>query len=173
MLNSLYGKFATNPDTTSMIPYLDSENGIVKYKLGEPSTRDPVYTAVGSFITAYGRAQTVTTAQNVYDRFLYADTDSIHLIGTEVPENINVHDTKLGYWKHESTFTRGKFIRAKTYIEEINGKLNVKCAGMTDIIKQEITFDNFSIGFESTKKLKPKKVNGGVVLVDSPFTIKG
>lgn len=173
MLNSLYGKFATNPDTTSMIPYLDSENGIVKYKLGESSTRDPVYTAVGSFITAYGRAQTVTTAQNVYDRFLYADTDSIHLIGTNVPDNINVHDTKLGYWKHESTFTRGKFIRAKTYIEEIDGKLNVKCAGMTDIIKQEITFDNFSIGFESTKKLKPKKVNGGVVLVDSPFTIKG
>lgn len=173
MLNSLYGKFATNPDTTSMIPYLDSKDGIVKYKLGEPSTRDPVYTAVGSFITAYGRAKTVSTAQKVYKRFLYADTDSIHLIGTDVPDNINVHASKLGYWKHESTFTRAKFIRAKTYVEEIDGVLNVKCAGMTDIIKEEITFDNFCIGFESSKKLKPKKVKGGVVLIDSPFTIKG
>jgi hypothetical protein len=120
------------------------------------------------------------------------------LVGTEIPEAIKdvVDPDKLGYWKHESTFKRAKFIRQKTYVEDIYGKmvwneedqkmkfkecepeeatcteLNVKCAGMPDKIKQYVTFDNFEIGFKSFGKLLPKHVDGGVVLVDTEFTIK-
>lgn len=172
MLNSLYGKFATNPNVTQMIPYLEKNTGIVKYKLGAEEEREPVYTAMGSFITSYGRAKTISSAQQVYERFIYMDTDSIHLAGTEIPTNILIDDKKLGYWKHESTFQRGRFLRAKTYIEEIDGKLNVKCAGMTDKIKEDVTWENFHYGFESNKKLKPKKVAGGIVLVNTPFKLK-
>ena len=170
MLNSLYGKFGTNPDVTGMEPY--EENGIIKYRVGTEKKRDPVYTALACFVTAYGRKQTISSCQQVYDRYLYMDTDSMHLLGTEIPTNILVDDKKLGYWKHESTFQRARFLRAKTYIEDIDGELNVKCAGMTEKIKESVTWENFHYGFKSNEKLRPKKVTGGIVLVNTPFEIK-
>ena len=173
MLNSLYGKFGTNPDITGKVPYM-GEDGIVRLTLGEEELRDPVYVPLASFVTAWGRYTTITTAQRCFDNIIYCDTDSIHLTGTEVPEAIEhlVDSKKLGYWKHESTFQRAKFIRQKTYVEEIDGELNVKCAGMPDRIKELVTFDNFEVGFSSYGKLLPKRTQGGVVLVDTMFTIK-
>ena len=116
MLNNLYGKFAVNPHARQKIPFLD-ENGVVRYELDDPELRQPVYTAMGCFITAYSRDLTIRSAQKLYNRFIYADTDSLHLVGTELPEGIEVHKTKLGAWKHEGNFIDSKFIRAKTYME--------------------------------------------------------
>lgn len=127
MLNSLYGKFATNPKAAQKACYLD-ENGVVryeviteknykKYHVKEPELRDPVYTAMGCFITAYAREKTIRSAQSVFHRFIYADTDSLHLKGTDIPEGLEIHPTHLGAWKHEGTFMDSKFIRAKTYME--------------------------------------------------------
>lgn len=195
MLNALYGKFATNPDITGKVPYL-KEDGACGFKTGEEEYKDPVYTPVGVFITSWARDLTIRTAQKCYDRIIYCDTDSIHLMGREIPETIKdiVDPNRLGYWKHESTFKRGKYIRQKTYCHENyaieiekNGKkkwvpcapeqatgveFEVKCAGMPDKVKEKVTFDNFKIGFSSYGKLLPKHVNGGVVLVDTEFTIK-
>lgn len=173
MLNSLYGKFGTNPDITGKVPYM-GDDGIVRLTLGEEELRDPVYVPLACFVTAWGRYTTITTAQKCFDNIIYCDTDSIHLTGTEVPKAIEhlVDPKKLGYWKHESTFQRAKFIRQKTYVEEIDGELNVKCAGMPDRIKKLVTFDNFEVGFSSYGKLLPKRTQGGVVLVDTMFTIK-
>lgn len=170
MLNALTGKFATRPDVTGKVPYL--ENGIVRYELGEPETREPEYTPLSVFITAWARDKIIRTAQSVYDRFCYADTDSIHITGTDMP-NIEVDDKKLNYWKLESHFTRARFIRQKTYIEEINGKLNVKCAGMPDSLKELVTWENFHVGFEKADgRLMPKHVKGGIVLVESPYKLR-
>lgn len=116
MLNALYGKFALNPNVSSKIPYLD-ENGIVRYQKGEDEYRDPIYLPVGTFITAYARDTTIRSAQSVYDRFIYADTDSLHLEGTDIPSEIEIDDTKLGVWKHESSFDMARFVRQKTYME--------------------------------------------------------
>jgi hypothetical protein len=195
MLNSLYGKFATNPDVTGKIPYL-KEDGSCGFKIGDEEFREPVYTPVGVFITSWARYYTITTAQKCYDRIIYCDTDSIHLTGTEIPEAIQdiVDANRMGYWKKEETFKRAKYIRQKTYIQEVYAKekeidgkkrivfcekeeatttdLNIKCAGMPDRIKEKVTFDNFKVGFSSLGKLLPKHVNGGVVLVDTEFTIK-
>lgn len=173
MLNSLYGKFGTNPDVTGKIPYLDDEN-VVKWKLGEKELRDPIYIPMGVFITAWARHKTISTAQLCYDRFIYADTDSLHLVGTDIPKAIEhiIDDKELGYWAHESTFTRARFIRQKTYIEEIDGKIDVKCAGMPDTIKAKVTWDNFHKGFKSGGKLLPKRVKGGIILKDTEFTLK-
>lgn len=170
MLNALTGKFATRPDVTGKVPYL--ENGIVRYELGEPETREPEYTPLSVFITAWARDKIIRTAQSVYDRFCYADTDSIHITGTDIP-NIEVDDKKLNYWKLESHFTRARFIRQKTYIEEIDGKLNVKCAGMPDSLKELVTWENFHVGFEKADgRLMPKHVKGGIVLVESPYKLR-
>lgn len=191
MLNALYGKFATNPDVTGKVPYL-KEDGSTGFAMGEAETRDPVYTPMGVFITSWCRYLTIGTAQKVYDRIIYCDTDSIHLKDLGIPDEIKnvVHESKLGYWKHESSFKRGKYIRQKTYIheeyaKEIDGKMEecspleatgiklvVKCAGMPDKVKESVTFENFDVGFSAYGKLLPKHVNGGVVLVDTEFTIK-
>jgi len=169
MLNSLYGKFGSNPDVTGKIPYL--ENDVVKYRLSEYKEKDTVYTPLGVFITSYARYKTISTAQKFYDRFAYCDTDSIHLLGLEVPD-IEIHRTKLGAWKHEYDFKRARYIRAKTYVEELEDEsLVVKCAGMTDDIKSRVTFDNFKVGFKDIR-LRKKSVKGGVKLIKSPFEIK-
>lgn len=123
MLNSLYGKFATNPlpeFNRVKEAVLDSE-GVVRYKVNEPEREmAPVYTAMGAFITAYAREKTIRSAQSVFDRFIYADTDSLHLIGEEPPEGLEIHPTKLGAWKNEGVFTDSKYIRAKTYMETMH-----------------------------------------------------
>lgn len=170
MLNALYGKFALNPNVQSKIPYYD--NGIIKYTLGEKETRNPIYIPVGTFITAWARYKTITSAQKVYDRFLYADTDSLHLIGTEIPKGLEVDPVKLGAWKHESTFTRARFVRQKTYIEEIDGELNITCAGMPSRCYKHVTWDNFITGSSFEGKLQFTHVQGGIVLKDIDFTIK-
>ena len=180
MLNSLYGKFATNPKVTGKVPYLkeDGANGFALPKdengFVVDEFKDPVYTPVGVFITSWARDMTIRTAQKCYDRIIYCDTDSIHIEGTEVPEVIKdvIDDNKLGYWQHESTFQRARFIRQKTYVEEINGELHVVCAGMPDRVKEKVTWENFHVGFQENGKLLPKQVKGGVVLVDTMFTLK-
>src|SRR5690606_32952403 len=115
---------------------------------------------------------TIRTAQKCYDRIIYCDTDSMHLIGLDIPEAIKdiVDAKKLGYWKNEGQFKRGRFIRQKTYIEEYYAKtvgvdddgnpikkicqkdeadtttIKVVCAGMSDRVKEQVTFDNFRVG---------------------------
>ena len=170
MLNNLYGKFASNPKTQEKIPYLN-ENNEVEYKTITAKDKEPVYTPVGVFITSYARARIQRTAQSVYHRFCYADTDSIHIIGKDIP-NIDIDDKELGKWGLESTFVRARFLRAKTYIEEYeDGTLNVKCAGLPDNLKELCTFDNFKVGLTLHGKLLPKRYNGGVVLEETDFTI--
>lgn len=171
MLNSLYGKFATNPKARKKIPYL-AEDNVVRYKYGDYEERDPVYTAMGAFITAYAREKTIRSAQAVYDRFIYADTDSLHLVGQEPPEGLEIHPTHLGAWKNEGVFTDSKYIRAKTYMETVDGVTKVTCAGMPDNVKAKVTYDNFCSGSTFTGKLMPRRYPGGIVLEETTFTIK-
>lgn len=171
MLNSLYGKFATNPKSRKKTPYLD-EDDVVRYHVSDLEERDPVYTAMGAFITAYAREKTIRAAQAHYDRWIYCDTDSLHLIGEELPEDLEIHPTHLGAWAHEATFTDSIFVRPKTYCELIDGKLKVTCAGMPDNVKEQVTLDNFHSGAAFGGKLMPRSYKGGIVLESTTFTIK-
>lgn len=190
MLNSLYGKFGLNPDVRGKYPYLN-EDGVVKYSLYPPDIRDSIYIPVASFITSYARYKTITTSQiikdfsiNKYgkDLYVYSDTDSIHCLfedDTELKNIIEIDDYKLGAWKEESKFKRGKYLRQKCYIElGIDDKMNVTVAGLPKKLGNLITFENFDIGFTTenidtdNKKLTYKHVKGGVMLVDTEFSIK-
>ena len=181
MLNSLYGKFATSLDVQSKIPYL--ENEVVKYKLGEKDTKDGVYLPMGAFITAYARDKTIRTSQAIkdysiekygVDMYCYSDTDSIHTILPieELKQFCNIDDVELGFWKHESHFTRAKFIRQKTYLEEIDGEIQITCAGLPSRCYDQVTWHNFKEGLKVDGKLSFKHVQGGVILVETEFTIK-
>lgn len=171
-LNSLYGKFATNPNVTPKIPVFDDENDTVKLVMGEDEARDPVYTAMGVFITAYARDVTIRAAQENYDTFAYADTDSLHLLITEDPAGLDVDPNKLGAWKREYAFEQALFVRAKAYIERLfDGSHVTHVAGLPDRIAEQLTIDDFVGGRRFTGKLQPKRVPGGIVLVDIGFTM--
>lgn len=193
MLNSLYGKFATNPNVQGSFPYLN-EDGIVNYDLLEKEERDPVYLPVASFITAWARWITITSAQKNYERFIYADTDSLHLLGTEPPVGIELDPNELGKWDHEFTFSKAKYLRQKAYIQ--TGKktgsdeefTKVTMAGMPSSIHEFVDYKNFHEGTTFTidnevkenaivipmekAKLRPKRVKGGVILEPTYFTIR-
>ena len=174
MLNSLYGKFAAKIRGVSRYPELD-EGGVLRYRDLPEEPRRGVYLPVGVFVTAWARYKTITSAQSVYDRFAYADTDSLHLIGTDEPEGLDVDPVRLGAWKHESTFDEAKFIRAKTYVEHEVGadRLTVHVAGMPSRCHCNVTLDNFEVGASYDGKLYQTRVPGGIVLVEGPMEIRG
>lgn len=144
MLNALYGRFSLNPNVQSKIPYFDE--GIVKYMLGDKETRDPIYIPVGTFITAWARHKTITSAQKLYKYFVYADTDSLHLdidlpaemlqmsnddleklstadlrkFGIDIPDDFDIDPYALGAWKVEEVSRRSRYIRQKSYIHDYN-----------------------------------------------------
>lgn len=157
-------------DEKGRLIFQRDENGVPVPR--EPEEVDPVYTPVGAFITAWARHKTITAAQSCYDRFIYADTDSLHLIGTELPEGLTIHPSDLGAWDHETTFSKAKYLRAKTYIETVDGKVKVTCAGMPENVKELVNYDNFHPGSSFPGKLLPHRVKGGVVLLPVDFTIK-
>ena len=115
----------------------------------------------------------------------------------ELKEYIDIDDYKLGAWACEEHFDRFIGIRQKCYCVEIEGKCHPTVAGLPRYLAPIIDFDNFKRGF-STKglelsdmiklasskgatleeiekiqhKLTYKYVDGGVLLVDTDFTIK-
>ena len=157
-LNNLYGKFSTNPVVYSKIPTGIDDKGKVIYQMSEKEERTPVYLPVGAFITAWARDYTIRAAQANYVRFLYADTDSLHLLGTELPDNLRIDPYELGAWKHELTFKRAKYLRAKSYVEETEEKLKITCAGLPKSSYEYVTFDNFEKGAEYQGKRTKKRV---------------
>ena len=195
MLNSLYGKFATATTKRTKHPVLNKDTGTLSFVLDEERITKPVYTALACFITAYAREKTITSAQNNFERFIYADTDSIHLEGHNLPDNIDIDAFRLGAWKHESTFDDSVFLRAKTYMEYERGRFikkddevvfkasitddylvnewKITCAGMPDLIHPQVTPDNFRIGTTYFGKLRPKQVPFGLILEKTTFKIKG
>ena len=86
MLNSLYGKFGLNHHVSNSFPYLD--NDVVKYGLHESETRNPLYIRIATSVTACAREFIITQAQNNYEVFAYADTDSVHLVTSLEPQSI-------------------------------------------------------------------------------------
>lgn len=192
MLNSLYGKFGLNPHVRSKYPYIEEKEGKIKYKLYPEEIRDSIYCPVASFITAYSRYDIITTSQAIRDYslstygedyYIYSDTDSIHMIklsDEELANIIKMDDYKLGYYKRESEAVRGIYIRQKCYIEiDKEGKVNTTVAGLPKRLGKYVTVDNFKRGFsvlasekEKEHKLTYKHIKGGVLLVDTDFTIK-
>ena len=199
-LNSLYGKFGQDTQNINKVPYM-GEDGSVHYYLSDPKPKKGLYIAVASFITSYARRVTITSAQKIEDdfhagksknRFVYADTDSLHIYSPddEIPEGLDIDPYRLGAWKLESRFSDygqkkgygAKYLRQKCYIENLTEdvdnpnttdySLKITVAGMPDTCYDQVTFDNFYIGATYFGKKMPKVVDGGTVLIDGTFTIK-
>ena len=170
-LNSPYGKTGMRPDRLNKIPYID-DNGDVRFNVKQEMV-DGIYVPYASFVCAQARNKTIRSAQKHYKDFVYADTDSLHLLGDN-HDGLDVDDYKLGYWKVEGKFEKGKYIRPKTYIhaDKYYKVQEIKCAGMPDNIKEQCSWSMFRDGQEFTGKIMQKRVPGGVVLVDTTYKIK-
>lgn len=184
LLNSLYGKFGLNPNIQSKYPVLD-ENGIVSYKFYEKETRDSIYLPMAAFITSYARLKTISTSQAIkdysikkygIDMYIYSDTDSIHTLmtnGDELKQFVDIDDFRIGAWKIESSFVKGRYLRAKSYIElGEDDKLNCTVAGLPKNLGELVDFDNFDVGSNYFGKLVPLHCKGGIVLKKDYFTIR-
>ena len=170
-LNSPYGKTGMRPNRVNKIPYLD-DDGVVRF-LEMETVSDPIYIPYATFVTAQARNITIRAAQANYDKFIYADTDSIHILGEDV-KGIKIHDTELGAWKCEGKFELGKYLRSKTYIHGNKDReiVEIKCAGMPIEVKEKVTWEDFRLGMKFDGKMMKKTVKGGCLLVPTTFELK-
>lgn len=181
-LNNLYGKLATSPKGTLSLLNIDS-NGVLKTEIYDIE-KNSIYIPQGSYVTAYARQDLIRTAMKCGGRakVLYMDTDSVHFIGEDIDSSIPCHPSKLGHWDIEGTADAGIYIRQKTYAERTGWKKGiperekwtVKACGCSDSAKANIknVEEEFKLGMKVNGKLVPKKIVGGVVLVDAGFQIK-
>lgn len=195
-LTNLYGKFATNTNSSFKVAYIKEDKSLGFYTQIE-NNKKPGYIPIGSAITSYARDFTIRAAQKNYygvDKpgFIYADTDSIHCdLPPDKIKGIEVHETDFCKWKLESCWDTAFFTRQKTYIEHVTHEnleqidepyYNIKCAGMPENSKKifreklengEAKLEDFDIGLKLDGKLKPKRIPGGVILVDTPYEMRG
>lgn len=134
------------------------ENGVVHYKLNEEEIKEGLYIPIASFCTSYAREITIRTSQAITDYsikkygkdlYVYSDTDSIHCLLPEDELRLFCHidDYELGAWACEGKFTKAKFIRQKCYIELIDDKIKITCAGLPKNCYDYVTWENFKTGF--------------------------
>lgn len=137
-----------------------------------------------------------------YDAYVYSDTDSQKIIGDqkfldELSQVLDIDDYKLGYWAVEESYQAIKCLRQKCYVIQSEGKIFPTVAGLPKYLAPIITLENFNHGFTTAgltveqmqdmarqngaseeeieaihHKTTYKHVAGGVVLVDTDFTIK-
>ena len=174
-LNNLYGKLATNDNSSFKLIYdkSDTEIGFIPVPQHD---KDTVYIAAGSAVTSYARNFTIRAAQANYhgvDKrgFIYADTDSIHCdLEPQKFVGIKVHDKNFCCWKLESQWDDAIFVRQKTYIEHVVAEdlnpidspyYSIKCAGMPDRCKQlfEASLSNRIISDEQKSKMSDAEID--------------
>lgn len=101
---------------------------------------------------------------------------------------VPVHPTEFCHWKLESFWDSAKFVRQKTYIEHITHEdevaiekpyNNIKCAGMPNTCKQRYEkehagriLEDFQEGLVVKGKLMPRRMKGGIVLVESSYEMR-
>lgn len=173
MLNSLTGKFASNPLRISKKPTLKYSNSGDEF-LGYDETPlvyvDPIYTALSVFITSYGRIELFEAIEKVgFDKWVYSDTDSIHIVGDTDTLNIG---NELFQWKCELSNGQGYFLRQKCYAERASKEDEwvYSVAGLPKESKIEDLVQFFK-GKEKVKKKKLKSVENGAIIIEEDFLL--
>lgn len=176
-LNSLYGKFGTSGDTEQIEIKCINNKFHVEHS-HKVLVSDNIYVAMSSFITSYAKQYLVDAINENYDKFLYCDTDSLHLFGTDC-KGLNLDSKEFGSWDNELTFDDFKYIGSKRYAERNikTKKWEIKCCGLSDKIMKQVdditTFDNCEYSTKELKKIKLfTKENDVYYYKDEKCTIK-
>ena len=175
MLNSFYGKFGEKSEVCGKI--VVKKNGIVGFVKGEPQRKkNKKYLPVAIWTTAYSRYDLIDKiikagGDSPTSSFLYCDTDSLHCLDRRVLPFIDIDQNAICCWKEEYTFSTAKYLRAKCYYEQTDDKTIVRIAGLPITQAETIKLNEFDYGTKR-KKLMPKIVKGGVLLLESEYIIR-
>ena len=187
-LEAFYGGFGLRPDA-SMVDYsiVDDKIEMKKSNKALVQSKRIRYLPISMFVTAIGRYLMLQNACEMLDRLVYIDTDGLHLLGTDVPECIDISD-QIGGFKVEAVFTRAKYCGYKIYIHDeakISNKYspnfsvdynnivtNVKIAGAPEKVQEKINWSTFRSGYVvDTGNTTVKIIPGGAWRVDSSYTL--
>lgn len=180
MLNSLYGKFATNVYRESKI-YVGEEGKL--WDSYETVDDAKFYLPLGIWITAHARLRLVDGVGHRFDYCNYLDTDSLSIIVPKTVDitdddaiaahfreyypNMRLHPTDIGDWDIEYKLEWQRTRRAKQYFMKPLGEdpamkfagLNMKKQNLNDI-----THEQFVFGLQGIKQLRPMRLPTGLVL---------
>lgn len=176
MQNIPYGAFATSSKGGLYAPYIDDE-GLLRYKRYSGKERKLLYIPISIFVTAWSRHFLINSIKKVFDRFVYCDTDSLYLIGDDIPD-LNIHESLYGYFKIEHRILKARFLGAKRYIyfarENNKSKIEktVVCCGATEDVRKRMNFSNFRPNAIFDGKLANKTVIGGKHLTETTYKLK-
>lgn len=143
-LNTISGKWGASPERMKYTPYLDDNNAL-RYK-GEPMAEryfDALYIPLSIFILAYARLFITYYANKNYDRLLYIDTDSLHLIGHEVGKDLPI-GIEIGQLKLEHDAVASRYFGVKSYALEEKISLTFAIKGLPKKSYDLDTFTNTS-----------------------------
>ena len=96
-------------------------------------------------------------------------------------EGVTLDPKRFNCWKHESNWDQAVFVQQKRYIERVDGKYDVKCAGMkrdckarfaADLDSGERSIYDFRKGLVVPGNLKAKLIKGGVILEEREYTMR-
>ncbi len=195
ILNNLYGKFGSNCEGRSKIPYI-GEDEALEYEYSDIQERKQYYLPIAIAIVSWAH-KLIDDAilKTGYDNFVYCDTDSVHTLGTLPDEWVD--SVKLGKFKLEAIEKKSKYVRQKCYITKDDKGWEITCCGMSDSNKEWLkkTFGDdlpkvFKVGLtidiaspiidddgkeitpsEKDMKLLPKQVRGGTILKPTRFKL--
>lgn len=134
-----------------------------------------VNVAIAACITKNARLKLYDAIFSNLDNFLYCDTDSVFIKGE--PKGLEIDPNKLGAWDLEATFDAFELGGAKLYnlhlknaiIKRAHAGINGKWA-KDNLKKGDIIVIDKELGLGSD--ISKKKVKGGLVIVESNYTIK-
>ena len=130
-LNGLSGKMAVKCDLFDDRITI-GEDGEVYEDSEKSETHPKSWIHVGSLITAYARRVLISAIKENMDRWMYSDTDCMHLSGFEAPKGIKIDDKELGCWKVERKFKKACYYKRKQYaMELLDGTAKFTIAGKT------------------------------------------
>ena len=169
MLNSLYGKFGQRSELINSVAQVRGNQ--VTYVPVRMKAR--TYDAkIASFIASEGRVKLLQAIQMNYDRFIYADTDSVVLEGSGEPTGLLLDDSKLGYFKHDKINVMFKALGQKTYITTKDGETSFTIAGVVKEVSKTLTKDDFKPGaIIKGARMNTVVVNGGIRLIPETYTL--
>lgn len=127
LLNGLSGNMARIPEYTNIRIHI-SENGNVDVDEFHTSG-GASYIYVGSAITSYAREYIIKYGEMCGTRWIYSDTDSLHILGTNIPNFIKIGDD-LGEWKIEKEFDKAIYYKRKMYGFMKENKIKLTLAGV-------------------------------------------
>lgn len=171
MLNSLVGKFGANVLLTDQVPV--SKAGYLDFERGETVQRDGVYLPVSVFVNAFGRLELTRAIRSAgLENWIYSDTDSLHLLKPAQDGEFKL-GSEMGQLDLKKRFDRGRYLSRKRYVGEVDGRLDMTCAGMPSNILERMTFDDFKVGWSNVlpdgsfrpgmEMWKPYPTKGGMV----------